>query len=55
MRRQNKRKNTPIPFLALSMRYFNAPAKSKADYARLRATLADRLMQISRPKARVRT
>lgn len=53
-RNANKRKNTPIPFLALSMFHFNAPPRSKADYARLRATVADRLIAISQPKVRQR-
>ena len=47
--RANKPRRTPIPLLALHLRIFNAPAINKADYARIRATLADRLIAQSEP------
>lgn len=47
MKKQNKRKRTPIPLLAYHMRLFNRPMERKGDLARTRAWIAERFYQAS--------
>lgn len=44
---KNKRKRSPIRWLALHLAQFNDPTRSKAELATLRATLADRFYAAS--------